>query len=233
MDILFESEELLFNKLCILTHLYKLNQLHSSCTTSRIQFESFMNLDLNTITTLNIFNCNFNSSSCSSSNNNRMNKDCIKIKSSFSSKLQSSVFEILNNSISTKFGSRKLKTILAQPYRNIHEINYRLNCMELFLSSSTFTNELRVLLSRIPDLQSINLKLEKFINVKKSIDCKSGGSNTNYFSSNSSKLESIISLTDCMNINTTIKLVIELANYFEFYDNEILEMANMFKKRIY
>ena len=77
---------------------------------------------------------------------------------------KTSVFSVLNNCC-TKFGGRMLRNWLMQPLQDIQKINERLDIVQGLNSKFSFNVELRnTFLSKIDDVQTINMKLSRFKN---------------------------------------------------------------------
>jgi DNA mismatch repair ATPase MutS len=75
---------------------------------------------------------------------------------------KTSIFSILNNCC-TKFGARMLKNWLLQPLQDIQKINERLDIVQGLNSRFNFNVELRnSFLSKIDDIQTINMKLNRY-----------------------------------------------------------------------
>ena len=168
--------------------------------------KEFMSFDVSCIKCLNLFDSleerkNFLSTSTLqklakntfSGNNNGSNK--------------TSVFQILNNCC-TKFGARTLRTWLIQPLQEKKLIEERLNLVEALVSRSAFNMNLRNdYLSKIDDIQTINMKIAKFTNRKKEKN------STTY-----------LKLVDCAKLQRCIGICTELFAFLKMFDGENKEI---------
>lgn len=127
-----------------------------------------MNLDINTLTSLNIINHqdsinlmikkNYNFSGNSNAN---AITTIDKRSENFKTKEKTSVFEVLNNTC-TSIGTRYLKQIMSQPLQTIEEINYRLNCVEMLSEEWSLSSQVKHYLYSISDIGRLLTKLNMF-----------------------------------------------------------------------
>lgn len=118
--------------------------------------KEFMNLDMTCVKCLNLIE-NLEDKKTIHSNMFAKSQKCANNTNS-----KSSVFSILNSCV-TKFGTRMLRSWLLQPLQDPEQINIRLNIVELFVSSMSFKNEVKSYLSKIDDIQTVNMSLAKYI----------------------------------------------------------------------
>jgi DNA mismatch repair protein MSH2 len=154
----------------------------------------YMGLDINCIKNLNIID-------------NLEDKKAIHIQKLNRIKTQNlntrtSVYGILNVCC-TKFGSRLLRSWILQPLQEAAEINLRLSLVELFLSNLSYRNEIRKYLSKIDDIQSVNMNLCKYI---------------------SKKDHNVVKLVDLAKLLGSIKVTKELHEYLKLYEGVNQEM---------
>ena len=161
----------------------------------------YMNFDISCIKCLNLFD-DF------TDRNNIFNISNFKKNSFSSSNNKNSVFSLLNN-CNTKFGSRMLKTWLLQPLQDRNEILKRLNIVEALNSRIAFNQSMRnEYLNKIDDIQSINIKLNKFMN-----KCNNNNKNNN-----------IVKLVDCVKLQRCIGIIKELFTFLKAFDGENKEI---------
>ena len=130
-------------------------------TLEKLNNKEFMMFDISCVKCLNLFD-NFeerkhflNSSTLQKLAKNSLNSN------SLSNNSKTSVFGILNQCC-TKFGARTLRTWLMQPLQDKEKIEKRLNIVEALTSQVSFNVEMRNgYLSKIDDIQSINMKISR------------------------------------------------------------------------
>lgn len=187
----------LINVLCLFN---KHTPLHGKFDFYISSLSNIMHLDLNTLSNLNIINCNQQDSSLSFNQSfNYVERNIIIDKRSLNYKKteKSNVFDILN-CCSTKFGSRFLRQQMLSPVICLDTINKKLDFTEVFLSSHGFNLNLRSVLYKLPDIQRILRKLELY--------------QTNYN-------ENIVKLTDLNDVKNSLFSI----------EHEILPLFSLFK----
>ena len=116
-----------------------------------------MSLDSSCVKCLNLFDEDDGRNKFLDNTIKKLSKNYIGINN------KTSLYAVLNNCC-TKFGSRILKTWILQPLQDINKINERLNIVELFIKNVSFNQEMRSnYLSKIDDIQTINIKISNFI----------------------------------------------------------------------
>ena len=222
INLLFKDEDLnnyktLFNDIHTLFSLELLNHtvnyinilsyevFHRFFTLSTFNNKEYMNFDLSCIKCLNLFDSMEESKNFLSLN--AISK-LAKVNNVYSKK--TSIFSILNNCC-TKFGGRILRNWIMQPLQDIKKINERLDIVQALNSRFSFNVELRnSFLSKIDDVQTINMKLSRFKNrLDKGID-------------ETSKIK----LEDCAKLQRTIASCKELYSYIKVFDGENKEYFN-------
>src|SRR5690606_5734841 len=138
------------------TKILQFEEFQQKYVLEKFKFE-YMNIDMNCIKNLNLFDNLEDRKSIHIQKLNRIKTQNLNTKTS--------VYGILNVCV-TKFGSRLLKTWILQPLQDVDEINIRLNIVELFLSNLGYRNQVRQYLSKIDDIQSVNMNLCKYISNK-------------------------------------------------------------------
>jgi DNA mismatch repair protein MSH2 len=147
------------------------------------KLNEFMYLDNNALRCLNIFNFN--------------GENEFHFQNIGNDKRNNSLYSVINK-CSTKFGHRLLKNWILHPLQKLEEINNRLNMVEIFVENTFFTQEVRQVLSKITDLQSLNMKFYKFV-VKKINP----------------------SIDDCAKVKVALSICFNLAEYLNKYEDDI------------
>ena len=185
---LLNSNEIMIGKMSLnggikTKNLLQYSHFSNYFSISNYKINEFMYLDNNALRCLNIFNFNgekeFHFQKHNTENRNN------------------SLFSVVNN-CSTKFGHRLLKSWILHPLQNVEEINNRLNMVELFVENSFFTQEVRNNLSKMIDIQSLNMKFYKFI-VKKINP----------------------SIDDCAKVKNALAICHNLADYLSKYEDGV------------
>ena len=219
IGLLFDDKELnnyktIFNDINTLNSLELLNHtvnftnilcidvFHHYFNLTSFNNKEFMNFDLSCINCLNLFDSMEETKNFL--NVNAINKLAKTTVINNNSSKKNSVFSVLNNCC-TKFGARMLRTWLMQPLQNKKEINERLDIVQALCSRFTFNIELRnSFLSKIDDIQTINMKLRRF---KNKLD--KGDEDV-----------SKIKLEDCAKLQRTISACKELYAYLKLFDGD-------------
>ena len=207
IDTLFALE--LLNHTVNYTNILSYEAYHRFFTLSTFNNREFMNFDLSCIKCLNLFDSIEESKNFLSINTiTKLAKTTLSSNNLYSKK--TSIFSILNNCC-TKFGSRMLRIWLMQPLQDIEKINERLDIVQALNSRFSFNVELRnSFLSKIDDVQTINMKLSRFKNkLDKGID-------------DSSKIK----LEDCAKLQRTIAACKDLYAYMKVFDGDNKEFFN-------
>ena len=207
IDTLFALE--LLNHTVNYTNILSYETYHRFFTLSTFNNKEFMNFDLSCIKCLNLFDSIEESKNFLSINSiTKLAKTTFSTSNLYSKK--TSIFSILN-SCCTKFGARMLRNWIMQPLQDIQKINERLDIVQALHSRFTFNVELRnSFLSKIDDVQTINMKLSRFKNkLDKGID-------------DSSKIK----LEDCAKLQRTIGACKDLYAYMKVFDGDKKEFFN-------
>ena len=207
IDTLFALE--LLNHAVNYTNILSYETYHRFFTLSTFNNKEFMNFDLSCIKCLNLFDSIEESKNFLSINSiTKLAKTTFSTSNLYSKK--TSIFSILN-SCCTKFGARMLRNWIMQPLQDIQKINERLDIVQALHSRFTFNVELRnSFLSKIDDVQTINMKLSRFKNkLDKGID-------------DSSKIK----LEDCAKLQRTIGACKDLYAYMKVFDGDKKEFFN-------
>jgi DNA mismatch repair protein MSH2 len=170
------------------TRLLQYEQYRNKYTLSRYRANEYMGIDINCIKNLNIIDNLEDKKAIHLQKLNRVKTQNINTRTS--------VYGILN-ACCTKFGSRMLRTWILQPLQNVHDIQLRLDVVELFLSNMSYRNEIRKYLSKIDDIQSVNMSLCKYI---------------------SKKDHNVVKLVDLAKLLGSIKVTKELFEYLKLYE---------------
>ena len=157
-------------------NLLQIDIFHNAFTLTKLNHKKYMGFDIQCVKCLNLFdNFEERKSYLNVSTLQKLAKNVYNSATSNSNR-KTSVFGILNQCC-TKFGTRTLRTWLMQPLQSIADINNRLNTVEALLSTTSFNIEMRnSYLSKIDDIQTINMKISRYINDKskstlKLVDC--------------------------------------------------------------
>ena len=207
VDTLFSLE--LLNHTVNYTNILMHETYHRFFTMSTFNNKEFMNFDLSCIKCLNLFDSMEESKNFLCVNNiTKLAKTALSAGNAYSKK--TSIFSILN-SCCTKFGARMLRNWLMQPLQDIKKINERLDIVQGLNSRFSFNVELRnTFLSKIDDIQSINMKLSRYKNkLEKGLD-------------DSSKIK----LEDCAKLQRTISCSKDLYAYIKLFDGDNKEFFN-------
>ena len=207
VDTLFPLE--LLNHTVNYTNILMHETYHRFFTMSTFNNKEFMNFDLSCIKCLNLFDSMEESKNFLCVNNiTKLAKTALSAGNAYSKK--TSIFSILN-SCCTKFGARMLRNWLMQPLQDIKKINERLDIVQGLNSRFSFNVELRnTFLSKIDDIQSINMKLSRYKNkLEKGLD-------------DSSKIK----LEDCAKLQRTISCSKDLYAYIKLFDGDNKEFFN-------
>jgi DNA mismatch repair protein MSH2 len=214
--LLLESESEQHNLILTKNDLLQaVNTLHGTIGFTRIlQYESFQNkfllekynlnecmsFDVTCVKCLNLFDSLEDKKVLMSGNLSRIT---LGANSNNSNANRTSVYSILNTCC-TKFGSRMLRSWLIQPLQNVDDINTRLNIVELLLSSVYFKQEIRdTYLSKIDDIQTINMSLAKYI---------------------SKGDEKLVKLMDCAKLQNCVSICRTLLEYIKGYEGVNAEL---------
>ena len=166
----------------------------------KYNLNEFMNFDMTCVKCLNLFD-NIEDKKLYMSNNS-----LLKISGGAGNAVGSSknsVFNILNLCC-TKFGTRTLRAWLLQPLQSIQDIQARSDIVELFLGSVYFKHEIRnTYLSKIDDVQTINMNISKYI---------------------SKRDETIVKLVDCVKLQNCISVCKNLYEYMKCYEGNHSEI---------
>ena len=207
IDAIFPLE--LLNHTVNYTNILSNETYHRFFTLSGFNNKEFMNFDLSCIKCLNLFDSMEESKNFLSVNTiNKLAKTTLSTGNLFARK--TSIFSILNNCC-TKFGGRMLRNWIMQPLQDIKKINERLDIVQALNSRFSFNVELRnSFLSKIDDVQTINMKLSRYKNkLDKGID-------------ESSKIK----LEDCAKLQRTIASSKDLYAYMKVFDGDNKEYFN-------
>ena len=207
MDTLFALE--LLNHTVNYTNILSYEAFHRFFTLTTFNNKEFMNFDLSCIKCLNLFDSMEESKNFLSLNSiSKLAKTTVTSGNSYSKK--TSIFSILN-SCCTKFGGRMLRNWLMQPLQDIKKINERLDIVQGLNSRFSFNVELRnSFLSKIDDIQTINMKLSRYKNkMDKGIE-------------DTSKVR----LEDCAKLQRTIASCKDLYAYMKLFDGDNKEFFN-------
>lgn len=205
-SVIFNSEEFIFplevlyytvNYVKLLNH----EAFQNFFTLEKLNNKEYMMFDISCVKCLNLFD-NFeerkhflNSSTLQKLAKNSLNSN------SLSNNSKTSVFGILNQCC-TKFGARTLRTWLMQPLQDKEKIEKRLNIVEALTSQVSFNVEMRNgYLSKIDDIQSINMKIARYLN--RTLNSMS---------------KSPLKLVDCAKLQRCIGVCKELYSYLRNYD---------------
>lgn len=192
---LFSKNELIFalstlNSTINYTRILQFENFQNKFFLEKFNVNEFMGLDMTCVKCLNLFD-NFDDKKQYSFS--KLNKTQNK----------NSVFAVLNNCC-TRFGSRMLRSWMLQPLQEKEEIDTRLNMVELLLSSNYFKREIRdSYLSKIDDIQTINMNLSKYI---------------------SKNDENLVKLNDCAKLQNTINICKNLLFYLKCYEGPHSEL---------
>ena len=171
--------------------------------------KEYMNFDLSCIKCLNLFDTMEESKNFIFVNSiSKLAKTTLSMGNIYSRR--TSVFSILNNCC-TKFGGRMLSNWIMQPLQDIQKINERLDIVQALSSRFSFNTELRNnFLSKIDDIQTINVKLSRYKNkLDKGID-------------ETSKIK----LEDCAKLQRTIATCKDLYAFMKIFDGDNKEYFN-------
>ena len=207
IDTLFALE--LLNHTVNYTNILSYETYHRFFTLSTFNNKEFMNFDLSCIKCLNLFDSMEESKNFLSLNAiTKLAKTTLTSGNSYSKK--TSIFSILNNCC-TKFGARMLRNWIMQPLQDIQKINERLDIVQGLNSRFSFNIELRnTFLSKIDDVQTINMKLSRYKNkLDKGIE-------------DTSKIR----LEDCAKLQRTISSSKDLYAYMKLFDGDNKEYFN-------
>lgn len=207
VDTLFPLE--LLNHTVKYINILSYETYHRFFTLSTFNNKEFMNFDLSCIKCLNLFDSMEESKNFLCVNTiNKLAKTTLSNGNLFSKK--TSIFSILNNCC-TKFGGRMLRHWIMQPLQDIKKINERLDIVQALNSRFSFNVELRnSFLSKIDDVQTINMKLSRYKNkLDKGID-------------ETSKIK----LEDCAKLQRTIASSKDLYAYMKVFDGDKKEYFN-------
>ena len=175
-------------------------------TLEKFNNKEFMSFDISCIKCLNLFdNLEERKTFLSTSTLQKLAKNTFSENNNGINK--TSIFQILNNCC-TKFGARTLRIWLMQPLQNKNLIEERLNLVESLISRIAFNTNLRNdYLSKIDDIQTINMKIAKFANRKKEKN------STTY-----------LKLVDCAKLQRCIGVCNELYAFLKMFDGENKEI---------
>ena len=207
IDTLFPLE--LLNHTVNYINILSLEVYHRFFILLKFNNKEFMNFDLSCIKCLNLFDSMEESKNFLSVNNiKKLAKTTLSSGNLYSKK--TSIFSVLNNCC-TKFGGRMLRNWIMQPLQDIQQINERLDIVQALNSRFSFNIELRnSFLSKIDDIQTINMKLSRYKNkLDKGID-------------DSSKIK----LEDCAKLQRTIASCKDLYAYMKIFDGDNKEYFN-------
>jgi DNA mismatch repair protein MSH2 len=178
-----------------ITRMLQYEAYQAKFSLERFNMEDFMNLDMTCIKCLNLFDL-------FEDKNVYLSGNLMKLSNN-QSNARTSVYSILNMCC-TKFGSRTLRSWLLQPLQSPEEIEIRLQIVELLLSSVYFKGEIRdSYLSKMDDIQTINMSLSKYI---------------------SKNDEKCVKLSDCAKLQKCISLSRNLCNYMKCYEGVNAEL---------
>lgn len=178
-------------------NILNVDELNRCFKLEKLNSLSFMNLDMSCIKCLNLFDDD-NDKNILLSNLKGVKKGINNYTSQ-----KTSLYSVLNKCC-TKFGSRILRSWILQPLQDINIINQRLNLVEGLISRPSFNINLRkTYLSKIDDIQTINLKLANYIS-----------SNINKNAKKTNK----ITLEDCAKIQRTISVNKDLYSFIKLFD---------------
>ena len=207
IDTLFPIE--LLNHTVNYTNILSYETFHRFFSLFTFNNKEYMNFDLSCIKCLNLFDSMEESKNFLGLNAiTKLAKTTLSGGNTFTKK--TSIFSILNNCC-TKFGSRLLRNWIMQPLQDIQKINERLDIVQGLQSRFSFNIELRnSFLSKIDDIQTINMKLSRYKNkLEKGID-------------DSSKIR----LEDCAKLQRTISSCKDLYAYMKLFDGDKQEYFN-------
>ena len=207
IDTLFALE--LLNHTVNYTNILSYETFHRFFTLTTFNNKEFMNFDLSCIKCLNLFDSMEESKNFLSLNSiSKLAKTTFSSGNSYSKK--TSIFSVLN-CCCTKFGGRMLRNWLMQPLQDIKKINERLDVVQGLNSRFSFNVELRnSFLSKIDDVQTINMKLSRYKNkMDKGIE-------------DTSKVR----LEDCAKLQRTIASCKDLYAYMKLFDGDNKEYFN-------
>jgi len=207
IDTLFSIE--LLNHTVSYTSLLSHEVYHRFFTLSTFNNRTYMNFDLSCVKCLNLFDSMEESKNFLCVNTiSKLAKTTVTNGNLIQRK--NSVFSVLN-SCCTKFGGRLLRNWIMQPLQDIKEINERLDIVQALNSRFSFNVELRnAYLSKIDDIQTINMKLSRYKNkLDKGMDDFSK-----------------IKLEDCAKLQRTIASCKELYSFMKVFDGDNKEFFN-------
>ena len=207
VDTLFAIE--LLNHTVNYTNILSYETFHRFFSLFTFNNKEFMNFDLSCIKCLNLFDSMEESKNFLGLNAiTKLAKTTLSGANNFTKK--TSIFSILNNCC-TKFGGRMLRNWIMQPLQDIKKINERLDIVQGLHSRFSFNIELRnSFLTKIDDIQTINMKLSRYKNkLEKGIE-------------DSSKIK----LEDCAKLQRTISSCKDLYAYMKLFDGDKKEYFN-------
>ena len=193
----------LLNHTVTYTNILSHDVFHHFFTLSNFNNKEYMNFDLSCVKCLNLFDSMEESKNFLAVNTiSKLAKTTVTNGNLLPKK--TSVFAVLNNCC-TKFGGRLLRNWLMQPLQSIKKINERLDIVQALSSRFSFNVELRNnYLSKIDDIQTINMKLSRYKNkFDKGLD-------------DFSKMK----LEDCAKLQRTIAACKELHAFMKVFDGD-------------